>query len=397
MIDKDTLEARISSLIAEQGSWGWSDNMEDGIRDEVRCISFAKYMEMCLYDENCGYYRSGDVRVGRGGDFYTSAYIGSVMAHCLASAIDKHSGELGRTPAVAEWGAGTGRLSRQLLDVWSNRPADARPTELTIIEDHPRHREEIRSACALAAEAVLRKPLQLLRSDEAMEGNMKERFGLAAEEPLFIIANELVDAMPVHRVMRLNDTIVELGVAGNAEAGFRYVYMKPSDDRLAMTLELDGTCLLEGQVTEIALAAVDWLEELGKRIAGHCRLILIDYGHEADEYASPHRMNGTLLCYSGHMASDSPFERPGSQDLTAHVPFTALRRAAEESGWETVYYDTQKQFLIDNGALELLQNDDSFNPFSETAKRNRAVRQLLLSDGMSESFKVLVLAKHDNP
>ncbi|MNZ77470.1 hypothetical protein D3C78_960090 [compost metagenome] len=123
------------------------------------------------------------------------------------------------------------------------------------------------------------------------------------------------------------------------------------------------------------------------------RLIVIDYGHESDEYAAEHRMRGTLMCYWRHQASDVPLIRAGEQDITSHVPFTFIRHAAEEAGWEVPGYMTQKQFLLENGVLERLQNVDSSNPFSEASRKNRAIRQLLLSDQMSEVFKVMLLSK----
>ena len=119
----------------------------------------------------------------------------------------------------------------------------------------------------------------------------------------------------------------------------------------------------------------------------------MDYGHEAQELTAAHRMRGTLLCYKDHMAHDRPFMAPGEQDITAHVNFTACRLAAEQAGWQMIYYDTQKQFLIDQGVLQDLSSHDGLNPFSEAAKRNRSIRQLLLSDNMSETFKVMVLER----
>jgi SAM-dependent MidA family methyltransferase len=196
----------------------------------------------------------------------------------------------------------------------------------------------------------------------------------------------------------------ELGVTCAADAGneaksggrdsslFRYAFMPLTDPRIAESLKADGIVLREDQEFEVNLAAERWISLVG-RLVEDGALIIIDYGHEAAELAAPHRMRGTLLCYKEHVAHDDPFVAAGRQDITAHVNFSACRRAAEGSGWEAFYYDTQKQFLVDQGILNDLIAHDGSDPFGEAAKSNRAIRQLLLSDNMSEAFKVLALRK----
>ena len=210
-----------------------------------------------------------------------------------------------------------------------------------------------------------------------------------------IVANELLDAFPVHRVVRAAGKLWELGVAAAAESNvaFRYAYMPLSDGRIEAVLRRDGIALREGQIIEVNLEAEQWIARLAGKIRHGC-MVLIDYGHEAVELAAPHRMRGTLLCYKDHVAKDEPFADPGGQDMTAHVNFTACMAAAVAAGWEIGYYGTQKQFLVDQGVLtDLSAAHDGSNPFGPEARRNRAIRQLLLSDGMSETFKVLVLRK----
>ena len=210
-----------------------------------------------------------------------------------------------------------------------------------------------------------------------------------------VIANELLDAFPVHRVVRRNGRLWELGAAAaevGAGAAFRYVHMPLSDERIEAALLRDGMELREGQIAEVNLEAERWIAKLGGLIRQGC-LTLIDYGHEARELAAPHRMRGTLLCYRDHIARDEPFLDPGGQDITAHVNFTACMAAGAEAGWATRYYGTQKRFLVDEGLLADLAEHDGSDPFGEAARHNRAIRQLLLSDAMSETFKVLVLDK----
>ncbi|CAM4144682.1 SAM-dependent methyltransferase [Paenibacillus alkaliterrae] len=383
---ENALAAFIAKRIAESASAGWYIDAE-GSKRIVSCISFREYMSHCLYDEQYGYYRSGPVRIGKEGDFYTSSGIGRVLAEVLARYSMTYGISVSERLNLVEWGAGTGRLSAQMAeagraqcDEWDEK------FRSVLIEDHPLHQYAALEAfarldCVRDSE---KKPI-ILSSEEAWSGKLLQR-------PALVVANELLDAFPVHRIQCVEGKLVELGVAGNAQLGFIEAYMPITDSRIKGWLSRDGIQLLEEQRTEIHAAASDFLQRLGK-VMSKGRLILIDYGHESSEYAAEHRMLGTLMCYWRHQASDSPYERLGEQDITSHVPFTFIRHAAEESGWQLISYSTQKQFLLENGVLELLQSHDGVDPFSETARMNRAIRQLLLSDQMSETFKVMVLDK----
>lgn len=384
-IGKKTLINRISNVIAGMPADGWRPGSA-GATDRLRCITFKQFMSLCLYDKEDGYYRSGQVRIGRKGDFYTSSAVGSVLAYCLTNMLHDYAVHIaGGDIQLVEWGAGTGRLSMQIQEAWNNK-ADRPPhyrCRPVLVDDHPGHLTEARRALSSCGDP---SPL-FLASDQALMSG-----GHWQELPAVVLANELLDAFPVHRVTVEKGKLVELGVAGNAEEGFYEIHMPVSDERIAELLQIDGIRLAEGQQTEVNAEAEQWLEQLSQLMdAG--RVIVIDYGHEAEEYTAEHRMKGTLLCYSDHTAADEPYVRVGEQDITAHVPFTAIRRAAAAAGWQISFYGSQKQFLAEYGALGLLRDHAETDPFGPKARMNRAVRQLLLSDGMSEAFKVLVLDK----
>ncbi|NIK68436.1 SAM-dependent methyltransferase [Paenibacillus sp. BK720] len=383
-LGKISLISRISERIARMPAVGWRAGSNGS--DKLRCMTFKQYMSLCLYDGQYGYYRSGPVRVGREGDFYTSSAVGAVMAHCLTNHVHEYAARAAVSQIqLVEWGAGTGRLAMQIQEAWQARAEQpsALQCRFVLIDDHPGHLEEAKRTL----DSKTGRTALFLSSDEAMRSG-----GHWRDRPSVVLANELLDAFPVNRVTVEKGKLVELGVAGNAEDGFYEVHMPLSDERIAAALHRDGIRLAEGQQTEVNLDAEQWLASLAG-VLGEGRVIIIDYGHEAEEYAAEHRMKGTLLCYSDHVASDEPYLRIGEQDITAHVSFTSLRHAAEAGGWQVAYYGTQKQFLIDHGAFELLRNHAETDPFGQAARRNRAVRQLLLSDGMSETFKVLVLDK----
>ncbi|RCW46521.1 class I SAM-dependent methyltransferase [Paenibacillus prosopidis] len=381
---ENALAVSIAKQITESSWTGWYMDA-GGVTHTVKCIPFRQYMSCCLYDAEYGYYRSGPVRIGKKGDFYTSSGIGRVLAEVIAGYSLQYGRAIGKPLRLIEWGAGTGRLSAQiaaagqtLSDHWEERFISI------LIEDHPSHALASREAFAALKGTIHAQPL-LATSDEAWEADW-------LRQPALVLANELLDAFPVHRVQCVNGQLAELGVAGTAEHGFHDVYMPLTDPRISGWLVRDGIQLKEGQQTEVHAGAADFLKRLGSTMT-EGRLLLIDYGHESAEYTAEHRMLGTLMCYWQHQASDSPFVRIGEQDITSHVPFTFIRHSAEESGWQVSSYSTQKQFLIDNGVFELLQNHNSTDPFSEMARMNRAIRQLLLSDQMSETFKVMVLDK----
>ncbi|CAM4040965.1 SAM-dependent methyltransferase [Cohnella lubricantis] len=385
--ERTPLAAAIEAAIASSSRRG---ETTDGKLQ--RCLTFRDYMEICLYDPAHGYYRSGSAaRVGREGDFYTSAYVGDVMGERLGNWLFKLAQErfgVARRVELVDWGGGTGRLASQMLGGWKEAAgeaaeAEAKSVRLTVVDRSPEHR---RQAAALLSEPIRAGEARVMDESAAMAEPWRER-------PAIVVANELIDAMPVHRICVRQGRVREWGVTWNeAKERLEACWTEPSTTRLAEELARMKTSLREGQTAEIGLDGADWVAALAGKL-GDAVLVLIDYGDEARELTAEHRMEGTLMCYRRHVASTDPFAAPGEQDITAHVNFTLLSGAAEEAGWQRLWYGTQRRFLTEAGVLEQLAAHDSADPFHPAARRNRAIRQLLLSDGMSELFKVLVLAR----
>jgi SAM-dependent MidA family methyltransferase len=348
----------------------------------VPCIRFDEYMEMALYHPEYGYYRCGPTRVGRSGDFYTSAFVGDIMGQQLAEYLiglaRRHCPE-GVPVHVVDWGGGTGRLGRQMLDAWSRADGGGRFT-LTVVEGHPAHRREAEET--LQAD-ILASRARIVTPEEAAREHWKNRWTI-------VTANELLDAFPVRRVVMDQGALREEGVfwdeRNNRPAGCR---MELSDPEPEAWLARQNVRLQEGQIAEYGAAGAAWTVWLS-RLLGPALLVLIDYGDTTRELAGPHRMAGTLLCYENHVAHADPFRNPGGCDMTAHVDFDLVRRRAEEGGWKEIWYGTQKQFLVESGVLEKLTAHEIRDPFDPIVRRNRAIRQLLLTDGMSELFKVQI-------
>ena len=201
-------------------------------------------------------------------------------------------------------------------------------------------------------------------------------------------ANELIDAFPCRRFRRgttgLEELVVQwrdsgpigLWVTADAASSEKYATIWQTLESLQQFERIDGIA--------------DWMNRVSADLDS---LLVIDYGAELEELIGPHRMNGTFLCYHNHQAADNPFDHLGEQDMTAHVDFTQIRMAAQSAGFNIISVMTQKQFLLDAGLLLRMQEHAGLDPFHPIVKRNRAIRQLLISDQMSELFKVCIAHK----
>ncbi|WP_372663001.1 class I SAM-dependent methyltransferase [Cohnella sp.] len=374
-----------------------SDSLEIGRTDsgkELSAIPFHQYMMLCLYHPEFGYYRAGASRVGREGDFYTSAYVGDLMGEQLASEIKRLAKERfadAESIEVIDWGGGTGRLGRQLLESWEKEDESEglssdmrRRFILTIIDENPEHRR-------LASEHL--KPYILAGKARVLNREEGEALTLS-DHPVVIVANELLDAFPVYRLVQRAGRLLEWGVTWDEEK-LRFIpcVMEPTNPRLVDWINEEGITLLNNQTIEVNLDAAQWLTNIVKRL-NQAIMVLIDYGDEREELIASHRMDGTLLCYYKHRAHNDPYVFPGEQDITAHVNFSHIRRSALDRGCKELFYGTQKKFLVESGILNKLSSHTLTDPFHPLVRRNRAIRQLLLSDGMSELFKVQIFHKN---
>jgi SAM-dependent MidA family methyltransferase len=360
----------------------------------LSAIPFHQYMTLCLYHHEFGYYVSGSSRVGRDGDFYTSANVGDLMGEQLASELLRLAGEWfqeGEPVEVIDWGGGTGRLGRQMLDTWDKgtenggyRSEAGKRFSLSIVENNSVHR---RLASEQLNDYILAGKARVISNEEGESLTL-------SDHPVIIVANELLDAFPVYRLVKRAGRLWEWGVAWE-EGHFVPCLMDPSHTRLADWIDEADIALLDNQTIEVNLDAVEWVTKLVNRL-NRAILLFIDYGDETEELFAGHRMDGTLLCYYKHRAHNDPYAVPGEQDLTAHVNFSHIRKSAINSGCKELWYGTQKKFLVESGILDKLSSHNLTDPFHPLVRRNRAIRQLLLSDGMSELFKVQVFLKTDN-
>jgi SAM-dependent MidA family methyltransferase len=355
-------------------------------------LTVAQFMEAALYDERLGYYARVARRSGAEGDFYTSVDVGPLFGELLAEfaarafrALRETDPDLEQEWDLVEAGAGDGRLARDLLDALASRhPAAYTGVRLHLVE---------RSAQARRAQA-------------ATLGSHAGRLATSgAEVPRTIrgllYANELLDAMPVHRVRMTEDGLVEYYVQ---LGGPRFVLREgpPSSPRLAAYFEDCGTSLPVGHVADVSLEAAAWTAQASAALArGY--LLLIDYGHEASRLYDTAHADGTLRSYTRHLVDAPPPEtppgdeapswlwRPGTRDLTAHVDFTGITRAAEGAGLTRLAFLDQGRFLLSLGFADLLA--ESVGSSLADVKRRLAARALVLPGGLASTHQALLLGR----
>ncbi|MGA3057032.1 MAG: SAM-dependent methyltransferase [Candidatus Limnocylindrales bacterium] len=360
-------------------------------------ISFARFMERALYEPGLGYYRGSADRPTDAGDFLTAPETHSIFGWTVARRIEEMWVSLGepRPFGLVEYGAGSGTLG------------------LSILDGLRRHGSELMGA--IRYEPIESNPHRLADLERRFEtAGLTERLvasssnasagPTASAEPVpvvgVILANEFLDALPVHRVVVRDGKLLELFVAwrdgADASAGrFAEVAAGPSTPDLAARLADDGVKLVEGQVAEICLELEPWLDDVAARLARGFVLV-IDYGYPAAELYGPRRLAGTLLGYRGHRVAEDPFADVGLTDLTAHVDFTAVQRLAERRGFRVAGggLTTQQEFLVAAGLeAELRALQASPQTTAEDYLRARSGIVRMLDPRHMGRFRVLTLER----
>ncbi len=320
----------------------------DAIRDEIGRsgpMTFARFMEIVLYDPARGYYRGSVARPGRAGDFLTAPEASPIFGRTLARFARGVHETLGSpaTFTIREPGAGTGALAAPLVSALLATDGGPAAVRYLVAEIEPARVDAVRAAvlaAILASGADPGRATVEADDDRPIDG--------------LVVANEVLDALPTHRVVQRAGRLLEVLVGPASDGDLRDVEAEPTTPALADRLAGEGIVLAEGQRAEICLAADDWI---GRTAAGLARgvLLLVDYGHPAIELYDPRRRAaGTLATYLGHAVGDDPYRAIGRQDLTAHVDMTAVERAAAAAGLDLLGATTQAELLSRLGAGDLL-------------------------------------------
>jgi len=377
LADSRELVRRIGTEIDAAGGW----------------IGFDRYMQRALYEPGLGYYTGPNRVFGAEGDFVTAPEMSSLFGRCIATQCAQW---LDGSGEILEFGAGSGALAAQLLSAL--RDAGALPRSYAIVELSATLRERQRTTIAAAGEELPARVRWLDELPQRIEG--------------VVLANEVLDAMPVRVFRSAGGEVYERGVsradgeslgwservadprfAARVCARLRDAWGARADDARGFESEAPAPAGSEphSYVSELGEQAEAWIATVGSRLARGA-MLLIDYGFPRHEFYHPQRDQGTLRCHFRHRAHDDPFLWPGLQDITAHVDFTAVAEAAERAGLDALGFASQARFLLDCGLLEAcvaIPRDDLVSWTRET----QAVQRLLSEAEMGELFKAIAFGR----
>ncbi len=352
------------------------DELRATIEREGR-VTFACFMQNALYHPEHGYYLNMVARPGPGGDFLTAPEADPIFGQTLARQIAQFDELLGQPDpfTLLEFGAGSGTLALAILDALSlDQPALLQRFRYQPIEVNAARTAELTSRLEAAGYA--------------------EHLSMAGEETVegCVLANEFLDALPVHRVERHGNQIHERYVVWR-DGWFAEELGPLSSDALARSVRDGDIELADGQLAEINLGLSDWVANVAQRLSrGY--VLAIDYGYPAAKLYGPDYPQGTLRSYAQHAVGDDPFGAVGNQDLTAHVDFSALERAARAHGLQVLGFTTQADFLGGAGIGELLvrtQQEPDMSYQEYVGVRSAVIR--MIDPGAMGRFGVLILGR----
>ena len=333
-------------------------------------------MQYALYAPGLGYYTAGSTKFGEAGDFITAPEVSAVFGGIVARQCAEVLGQLGGGE-ILEYGAGSGKLAADVLAALQG--LDALPSGYKILEVSPDLRER-QEACLRERAPEL---LQLVSWLDAPPANMRG----------VVLANEVLDAMPVERFVRRGDRVMQQRVTAT-DHGFAFAEAAAASQLASAVEAIEGEVgerFGGGFVSEISLAVPHWIEGLSTVLQDGVAF-LFDYGISRREYYATERNDGWLRCHFRHHAHNNPLVLPGIQDLTAWVDFTAVAEAAVASGFEIAGYSAQAQFLM-SGGLSAEMHGFADLPLEKQLELSQQVKTLTLPGEMGEHFKCMALQK----
>lgn len=367
----------LSLPVPSPESQAHSDELRDLIHQEIALqggwIQFARFMELALYAPGLGYYSTGTCKLGEAGDFVTAPEISSLFGCTLALQLIEIMPQTALH--IIELGAGSGKLAVDILSELERR--GRLPVRYDILEVSPDLRDRQQKLLKRRVPHLIDRIHWLDALPDSISG--------------VLIANEVLDALPVHLVRWTDANILERGVAS---MGKNFVW----EERLLENSRLKELAQQinapDGMISEISLAVRGLVTSLSERLEQGL-LLFIDYGFGSREYYHPQRTQGTLVCHYRHRVHDDPFFMPGLQDITSHVDFTAVAETAMDSGLCLYGYTTQACFLINAGIVNLLSETNPENTRGYLSL-SAQLQKLTSPAEMGELFKVIAVGKGVN-
>ena len=338
-------------------------------------ITYSEYIDAVLYHPQYGYYMKEKQKIGREGDFLTTSNVSDIYGRIIAKWFSQLIRYCELPPVFCEVGAGNGRFAHAFLEEW--RESVRTPLSYRIVETSPYHRK---------------LQIELLQSEFDVD-----QYNSLLEVPSFegvIFANELFDALPVHVIEKEDGQLYEIMIGLN-EGKLYEQRVLLENKTIQAFLQEAGLHLGNKQRIEIPLSMANMLKQFAAVLTKGI-VVTVDYGYSNDEWMEPSKKNGSLRGYFQHQMVENVLLRPGEMDITSHVHFDSLRKKGEEFHLEFVAQLRQDEFLLKAGILEELEEHYDANPFSAVSRRNRAIRSLIMSSGMSSTFHVMIQQKHLN-
>jgi SAM-dependent MidA family methyltransferase len=355
----ERLILRIRDAIDAQGGW----------------ISFERFMEMALYEPGLGYYSAGSTKLGESGDFVTAPEISPLFSRCLAAQCIEVFDRIG-TANILELGAGSGAMASDVLAELSLQ--NRLPERYFILEVSADLRERQRATLQQRVPELLARVEWLDQLPQALRG--------------VVLANEVLDALPVQRFQMRGAQVNAVGVTWQlGRLDWSEVRADPALESAVRAVEKEsGEPLPDGYLSELNLRLGPWINGIANALQEGVALF-IDYGLPQREYYRHERREGTLLCHYRHRFHDNPLINVGVQDIGAWVDFTAVADSAVNAGLRIAGFTTQAHFLIGAG-IEQFMADIASRPVAERVQLARQAMVLTLPGEMGERFKVIGLA-----
>lgn len=349
-------------------------------------ITFCDWMRMALYDEREGYYcRSDWQKWGREGDYRTSPERSLLFAATFARYFARLYEQLGCPSewTIVEVGAGDGRFASGVLETFQKSFPSVFSATRYLVDETSSHSR------SLAKER--------LEPFAGFQGRVEfRRLADVEVDPGIVFSNELLDAFPVHRVIKQDGELREFYVGVNEVGSFEWLIGNASKEHLEQYFAGFGSQLSEGQIIEVNPGIEDWLELVSQKIrTGY--LVTVDYGAEArDLYNATERREGTLRAFHRHRLAADVLASPGDCDITSTINWTLVKKLGERNGFDLVAFDRQDRFLLDAGLLEELElRVKETRREAEKLRLRTLAREMILPGGMAESFQVLVQKKSE--
>lgn len=363
-------------MTATSSSKTLTEHIRQALTQAGGTLSFADFMELALYQPDTGYY-SQISEIGRAGDFTTAPEISPLFARCIARQCAELFKQLPKQ--ILELGAGTGRLAVDLLLALDKE--GLAPNQYYIYE---------------ISHALRSKQQTLLRTHCP---HLYERIhwldALPTDFAGIVLANEVLDALPVH-CFCINDTIKERSITWH-NGEFAWQLTEPSETlRTAVSALNNQLSLPNHYESEINLRLNNFITELAQGIKQGV-ILLIDYGYGEREYYHPERRHGTLTCFYQHQKNNDPLQHIGLQDITAHVDFTRVINIAANTGCTLLGYTSQAAFLLACGLMDIAATEETTLSTADQVHLHHTIKLLTFPTEMGERIKVMAIGKNMFP